>query len=73
MKLAFTCPDTQKSFHSDKYDIVENRGVTHDLQGNKILDARVRLSEKCPACGRRHVYAVAELACPFSPSDYSQG
>jgi len=73
MKLVFTCPETEKSFYSDKYDIVENRGVTHDLQGNKILDARVKLSETCPACGRRHVYAVAELACPFSPSENSQG
>jgi predicted RNA-binding Zn-ribbon protein involved in translation (DUF1610 family) len=72
MKLVFTCPETEETFYSDAYAIVENRGVICDSRGNKVLDAMVKLGRPCPACGKRHIYAAAELACPLSPSEKSK-
>jgi hypothetical protein len=72
MTLIFTCPETNQTFYSGKFDVVENKGVTSDDRGNKILDAKVKLNEPCPACGKRHVYAAAELACPFAAPETSK-
>jgi hypothetical protein len=67
MKFIFLCPKTQAVFYSDRFSIVENRGVATDGAGNKTLDAKVRLDEPCPFCGQEHVYPAGELSCPFTP------
>lgn len=67
MNFIFVCPNTREVFYSDRFSIVENRGVATDEAGNKALDAKVRLDEPCPFCGQEHVYPAAELACPFTP------
>lgn len=65
MFLIFICSTTGQQFQSDQYDIVENKGVVLDENGNRGLDARVRLNAPCPHCGAQHTYHVAELVCPF--------
>ena len=30
------------------------------------LDAKVAVNEFCPFCGKKHVYPVGELSCPFT-------
>jgi hypothetical protein len=66
MRLIFTCPEKNKVFESEDFEIIDNRGVTTDNQGNRILDARVALKNPCPLCGQEHVFHVSELACPFT-------
>ncbi len=65
MELVFVCPQARAAFRSEKYQIVENRGVRAGADGQKILDAKVALTEACPFCGQNHVYPADELACPF--------
>ncbi|MFZ1985294.1 MAG: hypothetical protein WAU91_12830 [Desulfatitalea sp.] len=65
MQLVFVCPQTEKSFYSEHYEIVEHKGVRMDADGRKTLDAKVALTEPCLFCGQRHVYHAGELACPF--------
>jgi hypothetical protein len=66
MKLIFICPTHQKIFESRAFNLVENKGVKVDHNGQKYLDARVNLTEPCPYCGARHSFAVRDLACPFN-------
>lgn len=65
MKFLFVCPEENRFFEGADFRIVENRGVITDEAGNKTLDAKVRLTEPCPLCGRLHVYRAADLSCPF--------
>jgi len=66
VKFIFVCPNKNEGFESSDFQILENRGVTTDDVGNKILAARVALNEPCPFCGKKHVYHASELACPFT-------
>ena len=65
MKLIFVCPEADIDFTSDRFKVIQNKGVKTDAKGNKSLDAKVELDEPCPVCGKRHVYRANELACPF--------
>lgn len=66
MNLIFTCPKSGWEFESGDFRVVENRGVVVDGEGNRRLDARVRLNSPCPHCGGIHEYEADRLACPFS-------
>ena len=66
MKLIFICPDKNEMFESAEFAIIDNRGVITDTSGNRILDARVALNEPCPFCGKKHVFHVRDLSCPFT-------
>ena len=66
VNFIFVCPITNKVFESSEFNIRDNRGVTLDDAGNKILDAEVALNEPCPFCGQMHVYRASELSCPFT-------
>jgi hypothetical protein len=72
MEFIFICPIENKAFESANFRIMENRGVATDGAGNKILDAKVALNRPCPFCGKKHVYHVSELSCPFTGSGDSQ-
>lgn len=65
MNFVFYCPETGKTFETDRFDIFEDRGVLMDEKGQKTWDAKVRLQHPCPFCRMIHVYRAAELACPF--------
>ena len=67
MKFIFVCPDKNEVFESASFSILENKGVTTDRNGNKILDAKVALDEPCPFRGQKHEYHAGELLCPFTP------
>lgn len=66
MAFIFICPEACRVFESDDFRVIENRGVAVDADGNKRLDARVRLNSPCPHCGGIHEYLADELVCPFS-------
>ena len=66
MKFVFVCPEKNKVFESDEFKVIENRGITLNESGNKTWDAKVELLLPCPFCGKRHVFHVNELACPFT-------
>jgi hypothetical protein len=68
MKFFFVCPVQGKTFETDQFSLVDNRGVKQDDEGNRYLDARVRLAAPCPFCGKIHEYAARELTCPFGPA-----
>lgn len=65
VNFLFVCPENSKVFESAAFSILENSGVITDEAGNKTLDAKVALDEPCPFCGRKHIYHVSELMCPF--------
>lgn len=65
MELVFVCPETGRVFRTSEYEIIDNRGVVEDEQGNRVLDARVRPQKECPFCGEYHVFRADELSCPF--------
>ncbi|MDY6950930.1 MAG: hypothetical protein SWE60_05420 [Thermodesulfobacteriota bacterium] len=65
MKFIFFCPEKHRTFETDAYRIIEDKGVKRDASGNKVWDAKVELSVACPFCRRRHVYPASEVACPF--------
>ena len=65
MEFLFVCPEENRSFESADFRIVDNRGATTDLAGNRTLDAKAARSRPCPFCGRLHVFRAAELSCPF--------
>ncbi|OQX20017.1 MAG: hypothetical protein BWK76_02840 [Desulfobulbaceae bacterium A2] len=67
MHFHFTCPLRQKSFFSEDFQVIDNRGIALDEYGHKYLDASVRLTSPCPLCGELHCYRAAELSCPFLP------
>lgn len=64
--LVFVCPERGAAFHSTNFRLVENRGIRINKDGGKSLDAKVLLEDPCPFCGRRHVYHVSEIPCPFT-------
>jgi len=66
IKFIFVCPTQNKVFESADFRVLENRGVITDEAGKKTLDAKVALNEPCPFCGKKHVYHVSELSCPFT-------
>lgn len=66
MKLIFVCPIHQKTFESAAFNLVGNKGVKLDDNGQKYLDARVNLADPCPYCGEMHSFAARDLACPFN-------
>jgi len=66
MKFLFICPVRQEAFDSSDFQIVDNRGIAVDPDGNRYLNARIRLTAPCPFCGVHHEYHASELACPFS-------
>ena len=66
MKMIFVCPDKNEVFESTDFEIIDNRGVITDREGNRSLDAKVALMKPCPLCGREHVFHVSELSCPFT-------
>jgi hypothetical protein len=65
MKFSFVCPKTGGVFESADFRVVDNRGVTLDKFGNKMLDAGVELTRPCPLCTEKHTYHARELLCPF--------
>jgi len=65
MKFIFICPDTGRPFDNDHFRIIEDRGISQDLNGNRKWDARVELLSPCPFCGKMHIFDVNELPCPF--------
>lgn len=69
MKLVFICLRQQATFFSEDFQITDNRGVAVDDDGNRYLNARIRLTVPCPYCGEFHEYPANELACPFSKND----
>ena len=73
MELVFICPDTGQTYQSEKYDIVNHQGVKTDENGDRWLDAGVKPAEKCPFCGRHHIFPARELACPFTPGPGAKG
>ena len=66
MKLVFVCPEKNKAFETDEFKVIEDKGVKFKDSGNKAWDAKVELTLACPYCGRRHVFNVNELPCPFT-------
>ena len=72
LKFIFVCPAQKRVFESADFRVLENRGVILDEAGNKVLDAKVRLNNPCPFCGRKHVYHANELPCPFGTSENEQ-
>jgi hypothetical protein len=66
MDFLFVCPLRQETFSSVDFEIIDNRGVAVDAGGNRYLNARIRLTAPCPACGECHEYHASDLACPFS-------
>ena len=66
MKFVFVCPENNKAFETDSFNVIEDKGVKIDDSGNKVWDAKVELTLACPYCGRRHVFDVSELPCPFA-------
>jgi phosphotransferase system HPr-like phosphotransfer protein len=66
MEFIFTCPETNRVFHTSAFDITENNGVRIEADGSRSLDAKVALRDPCPYCSGLHAYPAAELACPFN-------
>jgi hypothetical protein len=66
MKFIFVCPENHKTFETEDFEIIENKGVKSDNAGNKHLDATVALSSPCPFCGKKHIFHADEMICPFS-------
>ncbi len=73
MKFLFVCPEKDRSFETDDFRIIENRGAAEDEKGEKYLDAKAELFSPCPFCGKFHIFHVRELACPFSPKEGERG
>ncbi len=67
MKFIFACPENNRIFETDRFNIIEDRGITKDKSGNKFWDAKVKIVSSCPVCGKIHVFHVNELMCPFTP------
>jgi len=66
MELIFVCPETDEIFKSANFCIADNQGIQTDENGHKFLDAKVKLHDRCPFCGKHHEYHVNELSCPFA-------
>ena len=66
MKLVFVCPENNKAFETDDFEVIEDKGIKTGESGEKIWDAQVELTAGCPFCGKAHVYHASELPCPFT-------
>ena len=66
MTLFFACPASGRTFTSDRYRIVNYRGVHTGPDGRRVLEAQVELTRPCPCCGLRHIYRAADLPCPIT-------
>ncbi len=66
MRFIFVCPENNKTFESDDFELTDNRGIAVDKDGKKFLDAKVALSLPCPFCGKKHIFHASELTCPFT-------
>lgn len=66
MQLHFNCPETGKSFATEQYSLVDNRGVVTDSHGGKVLEATVAVAIPCPHCRGMHRYPVRDIACPWT-------
>ncbi len=66
MKFVFVCPEQNEIFEADDFEMIENRGIVTDKAGNKALDAKIALFSPCPFCGKRHIFHVSEMMCPFA-------
>ena len=66
MKLVFVCHENNQTFETDDFIVIENKGIKLGETGDKIWDAKVEPTLACPFCGRRHVFRVSELPCPFT-------
>jgi len=66
MKLVFVCPEDHKTFETDDFEVIEDKGIKIGESGDKIWDAKVQLTLDCPFCGKRHVFCAGELPCPFT-------
>ena len=66
MEFIFVCPETNNIVESANFSITDNKGVMTDENGNKFLDAKVKLNVPCPFCEKLHTYRANELLCPFT-------
>ena len=66
MKFTFVCQEHNKIFESDHFRIIDDQGILTDDSGNKIWNAKVELLSSCPFCGKKHIFDVNELVCPFT-------
>jgi hypothetical protein len=66
MKLVFVCPENHKTFETDAFKVIEDKGIKIGETGEKIWDAKVELTSACPFCGKKHVINVSQLPCPFT-------
>ena len=66
MKFIFVCPEYNKIFETDRFRIIDDRGILTDGFGNKTWDAKVELLSSCPFCESKHIFDVNELVCPFT-------
>ena len=66
MDLVFICPENNQTFETDDFKVIEDKGIKIGETGDKIWDAKVELTVACPFCGKRHVFNVSELPCPFT-------
>ena len=66
MEMTFVCPEKNDIFQTKHFHIFNNNGIQIDANGNKSLDARIKLDNPCPLCGTYHEYHANELMCPFS-------
>ena len=64
--FTFTCPETNRVFFSEQFEVIDNMGVKTDASGTKYLDAKLKLTRPCPFCGKHHIFRASEMACPFT-------
>ena len=63
MKLVFVCPDQNKVFESDHYQVMENKGVVCDAAGNRSLGCQGGFGHPLPLLsGKKHLYHASELS-----------
>jgi rubrerythrin len=36
------------------------------MDGRRVLEAQVELTDPCPWCGLSHIYRAADLPCPIT-------
>jgi hypothetical protein len=66
MEFMFVCPEKNEIFQTRYFCMINNNGIKIDENGNKILDARIKLDNPCPFCGKYHEFHANEMMCPFS-------
>lgn len=66
MNFIFVCPREGKTFETDAFSLMDNRGIFTTSNGCRVLKATVVLDKPCPFCGERHQYRAEDLSCPFT-------